>query len=83
MVIDSLTHLTPDGRWFSTAFDASEHRLLEEMDGAKVDKCVVVALAGFIGNDFVGGVLCEASGPTDPRSFDPSARLSDSGRRRE
>jgi predicted TIM-barrel fold metal-dependent hydrolase len=54
MVIDSLTHLTPDGRWFSTAFDASEGRLLGEMDRAGVDKSVVVALAGFIGNDFVG-----------------------------
>ena len=53
MIIDSLTHVTPDGRWFSTSCDASETRLLREMDKAGVDKAVVVALAGYIDSDFV------------------------------
>jgi predicted TIM-barrel fold metal-dependent hydrolase len=56
MIIDSLTHITPDGRWFSTSFDASEGRLLREMDDAGVDKSVVVALAGYIENDFIARV---------------------------
>jgi predicted TIM-barrel fold metal-dependent hydrolase len=56
MIIDSLTHVTPDGRWFSTSFDASEGRLLRDMDNTGVDKSVVVALAGYIENDFVGEV---------------------------
>jgi predicted TIM-barrel fold metal-dependent hydrolase len=50
---DSLVHVTPDGRWFDTAFDASEGRLLREMDAAGVERAVVVALAGAIANDFV------------------------------
>lgn len=56
MIIDSLTHITPDGLWFSTSCDASEGRLLREMDDAGVDKSVVVALAGYIENDFVARV---------------------------
>jgi predicted TIM-barrel fold metal-dependent hydrolase len=56
MTIDSLTHITPNGRWFSTSFDASESRLLREMHDAGVDKSVVVALAGYIENDFVARV---------------------------
>ena len=56
MIIDSLTHVTPDGHWFSTSYDASEDRLLREMDKAEVDKAVVVALAGYIENDFVAQV---------------------------
>lgn len=58
MVFDSLTHVTPDGRWFSTHYDASERRLLKEMDEHGISKAVVVALAEYIDNDFVLG-LCE------------------------
>ena len=50
---DSLVHITPDGRWFNTSFDASESRLLREMDHAGVERAVVVALAGVIDNAFV------------------------------
>ncbi|MFX1491041.1 MAG: amidohydrolase family protein [Promethearchaeota archaeon] len=53
MIIDSLTHVTPNGHWFSTSHDASETRLLREMDEVGVEKAVVVALAGYIENDFV------------------------------
>ncbi len=53
MIIDSLTHVTPDGRWFHTDHDASEARLLREMDAANVTRAVVVALADYIPNEFV------------------------------
>jgi predicted TIM-barrel fold metal-dependent hydrolase len=53
MIIDSLTHITPDGRWFHTRYDASLERLLREMDTAQVEKAVVVALAEHIENEFV------------------------------
>jgi len=53
MIIDSLTHVTPDGNWFGTSHDASLGRLLAEMDKAGVDRSVVSALAGHIENDFV------------------------------
>ncbi|MDY6901632.1 MAG: amidohydrolase family protein [Cyanobacteriota bacterium] len=58
MIIDSLTHVTPDGRWFSTPYDASETRLLQEMDAHGVDKAIVVALADYIENDFVE-IVCK------------------------
>ena len=74
MIIDSLTHITPDGRWFSTSFDASEGRLLREMDEAGVDKSVVVALAGYIENDFVARVCARHPGRLIPgASINPLA----------
>ena len=53
MILDSLTHITPDGRWFGQECDASEERLLRELEAARVDRAVVVALAGYISNEFV------------------------------
>ncbi|MBN1183783.1 MAG: amidohydrolase family protein [Bacteroidales bacterium] len=53
VTIDSLTHVTMDGHWFTTSFDASITRLLREMDIYEVDRAVVVALAGYIENSFV------------------------------
>lgn len=53
MIVDSLTHVTHDGRWFGTEHDASPDRLLREMDRAGVERAVVVALAGYIENEFV------------------------------
>ena len=53
MVIDSLTHVTSDGRWFNTNCDASIDRLLFEMAENGIDKAVVVALADYIDNEFV------------------------------
>ncbi len=53
MLIDSLVHTTPDGRWFNTSCDASESRLLREMDAARMDQAVLVAIADFITNDYV------------------------------
>lgn len=61
MIIDSLTHVTPDGSWFNTHHDASLNRLLHEMDKACVDKAVVVALAGYIKNEFVVNVCKQHS----------------------
>lgn len=61
MIIDSLTHVTPDGRWFKTQHDASLKRLLLEMDDAGVDKAVVVALDGYIENTFVAKVCAQHS----------------------
>jgi predicted TIM-barrel fold metal-dependent hydrolase len=61
MIIDSLTHVTPDGRWFDTSYNASETRLLHEMDREGVDKAVLVALAGYIDNEFVAQVCARHS----------------------
>lgn len=74
MVIDSLVHVTADGRWFHTAHDASESRLLREMDSAGVDHAVVVALAGHIANDYVSQVCRRHADRLVPcASFDPAA----------
>jgi predicted TIM-barrel fold metal-dependent hydrolase len=73
-LLDSLTHVTPDGRWFNTGLDASEGRLLREMDEVGVARAVVVGLAGFISNDFVLEVCSRHSGRLIPgASFNPAA----------
>jgi predicted TIM-barrel fold metal-dependent hydrolase len=53
MIVDSITHVTSDGKWFHTEHNASEARLMDEMDKAGVDKAVVVGLAGHITNEYV------------------------------
>ena len=53
MILDALTHVTPDATWFNTGKDAGEARLLREMDAAGIDRAVVVAIAGAIPNEFV------------------------------
>ena len=53
MIFDSLTHVTPDGRWFGTQCNASEEELLRQLDDVQVEQAVVVALAGHIENSFV------------------------------
>lgn len=73
MIVDSLTHVTSDGKWFATSHDASVDRLRRELDVSRVDHAVVVALAGFIANDFVLDACSR-----DPRliagcSFDPAS----------
>jgi predicted TIM-barrel fold metal-dependent hydrolase len=53
MIFDSLTHVTPDGRWFETKLDASAKELLRQLDESGTQRAVVVALAGHIENQFV------------------------------
>jgi predicted TIM-barrel fold metal-dependent hydrolase len=53
VTIDSLVHVTSDGRWFQTNLDASTDTLMRQMDQAGVERAVVVPLAGYISNDFV------------------------------
>lgn len=53
MIFDTLAHVTPDGKWFSTSYDASEGRLLKEMEEHDISKAVIVAIADFIDNDFI------------------------------
>jgi len=74
MVFDSLTHITPDGRWFDTTLDASEKELLRQLDAAEVQRAVVVALAGYIDNRFVLKVCHRHPGRLAPcASFNPAA----------
>ncbi len=53
MIFDSLTHVTPEGRWFETSLDASEAELMRQLDETKVERAMVVALADYIENNFV------------------------------
>lgn len=74
MRIDSLTHLTPDGRWFSSTHDASEDALLRQMDETGTERAAVVGLAGHIPNDFVLDVCTRRSDRFLPvGSFNPAA----------
>jgi len=74
MIIDSLAHVTPDGKWFNTGHDASEDRLLREMDNGHVEQSVVVALAGYIDNEYVHEVCAQSDGRLIPgASLNPTA----------
>jgi predicted TIM-barrel fold metal-dependent hydrolase len=73
MIIDSLTHLTPDGAWFSTRHDASFDRLRRELDQSGIDRAVVVGLAGYITNDFILESCARDSRLIAGCSFDPTA----------
>ena len=50
---DSIVHVTPDGRWFNTQFDAGIDRLLSELDDSDTEAAVVVGIAPAIPNDFI------------------------------
>jgi predicted TIM-barrel fold metal-dependent hydrolase len=77
MVFDSLTHVTPDGRWFETNFDASEQELLRQLDESETQRAVVVALAEHIDNSFVLGVCKRHPARLVPcASFNPAAHVS-------
>lgn len=78
-IVDSLTHTTPDGRWFHTGHDASESRLLREMDAAGVERAVLVGLAGHISNQYVAQTSARhadrliACGSFNPAAYENAA----------
>lgn len=73
MIVDSLTHVTPDGRWFGTNLDASEAQLLRQLDESGTQRAVVVALAGYIENRFVLDLCHRHPGRLIPcASFNPA-----------
>ena len=74
MILDSLTHVTPDGHWFSTRCDASEKELLHQLEESGVQHAMVVALAGHIENRFVLEVCHRHPAHLLPcASFNPAA----------
>ena len=76
MIVDSLVHVTANGRWFQTDLDARPEALLRQMDEAGVEKAVVTALAGHIANDFVLSVSNRYGGRLIAgASFDPTTSL--------
>ena len=53
MIVDAHTHITPDGKWFNTSYDASINNLLRQMDEANVEKAVIIGFPGHITNEFI------------------------------
>lgn len=53
MYFDALTHVTMDGKWFHTLYDASLERLINESNKAKITKALLVGIAGIIPNDYI------------------------------
>jgi predicted TIM-barrel fold metal-dependent hydrolase len=77
LIVDSLVHVTANGRWFQTDLDASPEALLRQMDEAGVEKAVVTALAGYVTNDFVLSVSNRYAGRLIAgASFDPTISIS-------
>jgi len=42
MIIDAHIHITTNGKWFNTDFDASVITAIKQMDNAKIDKAIVL-----------------------------------------
>jgi predicted TIM-barrel fold metal-dependent hydrolase len=55
-IIDAHVHVTPDGSWFGSAIDASEERLLREMDQARLDGALLIPVCGVADEAFVAQV---------------------------
>ena len=58
-MIDAHVHITENGKWFNTDYDASVERLIESLEESKIDKAVILPIAPFISNDFVANVCKE------------------------
>ena len=61
MKFDCHVHITENGKWFNTGIDASIKALLTDMDKAKIDKSVVLPIAGIIKNSFVSEIIKQHS----------------------
>ena len=57
MIIDGLTHVTKNGKWFNTSYDASLHTLLKNMDKSEISKSVITSFYDFIPNKFACKVI--------------------------
>ncbi|MBL7996078.1 amidohydrolase family protein [bacterium] len=53
MIIDAHTHVTRDGKWFGTTYNASVDNLLRQLDRSKVERSVLLPLAGTTDNQFI------------------------------
>lgn len=53
MIVDAHVHITPDGKWFNTDYNASLVSLVSELEMASIDKAVLLPIEGFISNDFI------------------------------
>ncbi len=53
MMIDAHIHITPDGRWYNTDYDASVETALGEMDKAGVEMAAVIAMPGKLQREYM------------------------------
>lgn len=74
MIIDSLTHITPDGTWFNTNHDATLDRLIDTQQKAGVDKSILVGMPNLDDDDFVLSVTSD-----NPDKFIPVSGISLNG----
>lgn len=58
-VIDAHTHITQNGKWFNTEYDASVERLLREMEEAGIEKVLLLPIVPYISNEFIYRVCNE------------------------
>lgn len=62
MLIDAHVHITEDGKWFGTSYDASVSHLLKEMDSAGVGMSVLLPILGTISNRKIAELCREYPG---------------------
>jgi len=59
MIIDAHVHVTENGKWFDTDYDASVEGLVKSLEESKIAKAVVLPIAPFISNEFVAKICNE------------------------
>ena len=56
MIIDAHVNITYNGKWFDTEHDASLARLLDEMDVAGIDQCLLISMPFATTNEYIAEV---------------------------
>ena len=57
MIIDAHVNISQDGKWFQTEYDASLERLMEEMNEAGIDKCLLISMPFVTKNEYIASVV--------------------------
>jgi predicted TIM-barrel fold metal-dependent hydrolase len=57
MIIDAHVHLTSDGRWFQTPYDASVDTALQQMDRVGIKMASIIPMPGRNQRDFVANLV--------------------------
>jgi predicted TIM-barrel fold metal-dependent hydrolase len=56
MIIDAHVNITHNGKWFNTNYDASLERLCNEMDKARIEKCLLISMPLVTENRYIASI---------------------------
>lgn len=62
MVVDAHTHVTENGKWFNTRYNASSGNFMKMMEGSSIEKAVILPINPVTSNKYVHKVCKESNG---------------------